>query len=661
MINKRICSAILAGTILTSLFPITAFGASVGSVDTDKVTGQDMVQGQQTVYSEIQLNDTSTNVFLTVDDSELLVSLPSTIIVSGTPNNNGEYIGNFSVGVEGDMAANKIVTIEPESYSAALKQTGKEDEEALISQEQTSFTTQDFADKTVTTGSVTAQGLTAGSWNSEFNFVINVNKVNTFYSSLALAAQDINDNTIGTESSVADLFSAQEAACGAFSNGSGYSIEVLKDLNEPAITLNKDVSLNLNNHTLNFNTGAGLTTNNNLTIKNGTINTTNASRGISSNATTSTFSVDNIVLNANSVSGFNSILFGIYTKSLNNSINGLTLSVNNVSANSAGGLVISGDKNRISDIKNTEITLRAYNNLGVGIQSNGTTDLTNINIDAKTSGTGTNACAMGINVSTSSKVINILKNVNIQAISDKKETGASSYGIITNNGTININDINIYVQADMNSVANAALSLQAGTIANIHGGIFETNIDTQTAVDGSDCTNAGIVSKGTLNIDETNNKVIVKGANSAISVNSTAAVVKINGGTYSSPNHGGIYNMNSKTIDINSAYLYNSKTNGELSDAPCTAFGGMYSSGTGTITVTNSTILGGNHGYRQKDGATNITFKNSYIEGINDVFSIASGTLNIDEGVRVKSKTGTIIEANPAGTINDPYNVLGLN
>lgn len=120
--------------------------------------------------------------------------------------------------------------------------------------------------------------------------------------------------------------------------------------------------------------------------------------------------------------------------------------------------------------------------------------------------------------------------------------------------------------------------------------------------------------------------------------------------------------MSSTNItNIYGGKFYNSATAGEYSLNGVTAYGGMYSSGVGTITVTNSTVIGGNHGYRQKDADTITTFKNTYIEGQNDVFSVASGTLNIGEGVTVKSKTGRLVEANPAGTINDPNNILGLN
>ena len=137
----------------------------------------------------------------------------------------------------------------------------------------------------------------------------------------------------------------------------------------------------------------------------------------------------------------------------------------------------------------------------------------------------------------------------------------------------------------------------------------------------------------------------------------------IYGGTYSAPNHGGLYcNMGSSNVtNIYGGKFYNSATAGEYSLAGVTAYGGMYSSGAGTLNVENATIIGGNHGFRQKDGAVNTTFKNTHIEGQNDVFSVASGTLNIGEGVTVKSKTGLLVEANPAGTINDPNNVLGLN
>ena len=166
-----------------------------------------------------------------------------------------------------------------------------------------------------------------------------------------------------------------------------------------------------------------------------------------------------------------------------------------------------------------------------------------------------------------------------------------------------------------------------------------------------------------VNIEQQDGLVNVKGGNCANGVNDTSAIVNINGGTYSSPNHGGLYNANCKSINIKNAIMYNSKTSGEKKDAPCVAYGGLYSSGAGNITITNSKILGGNHCIRIKNegsGSANVLVSNSYLEGQNDVLSLAAGTFTVGENVTLKSKTGKLLEANPAGTLVDPYNVFQL-
>ena len=174
--NKKILSLCIASTMLLSALPTTVLAASVGSTDTDKNIGSDSVQNQQTQYANFHESNAETEVYLTVDDSELLVSVPSTVILDGTPDDNGQYIGKYSVGVKGDMAGNKVVIVEPDTNVVSLRQDGKINNDATISQTQTDFNTDDFRDETVTDGTITATGLTAGSWNSEFNFNISISK-----------------------------------------------------------------------------------------------------------------------------------------------------------------------------------------------------------------------------------------------------------------------------------------------------------------------------------------------------------------------------------------------------------------------------------------------------------------------------------------------------
>lgn len=164
-----------------------------------------------------------------------------------------------------------------------------------------------------------------------------------------------------------------------------------------------------------------------------------------------------------------------------------------------------------------------------------------------------------------------------------------------------------------------------------------------------------------VEVNETQTQVYLTVEDSDLIVSLPTTVIV--SGTYSSPNHGGLYNANCKSINIKNAIMYNSKTSGEEKDAPCVAYGGLYSSGAGNIAITNSKILGGNHCIRIKNegsGSANVLVSNSYLEAQNDVLSLAAGTFTVGENVTLKSKTGRLLEANPAGNLVDPYNVFQL-
>lgn len=171
--NKAI-SLCMAAIMAVSMFPMTALASSVGSTKNDTTVGEDTAQGVKTQYSEVGISDAQTEVYLTVDDSDLIVSLPTTVILSGTPTSEGKYVGEYSVVVSGDMSGDKVIKVEPDEI-AMLKQNGKDDVFAAIEQEKVSFSYADVTEgRETTTGTVTAEGLTAGSWNSNFNFNISV-------------------------------------------------------------------------------------------------------------------------------------------------------------------------------------------------------------------------------------------------------------------------------------------------------------------------------------------------------------------------------------------------------------------------------------------------------------------------------------------------------
>lgn len=180
-VNKKFISFCMAAVMAANAVPVTIYAASVGSDATQTSIGEDTVQSVKTQYSQFELSDAQTAVYLTVDDSNLVVSVPTTIVLSGTPDANGQYKSEYSVKVSGDISGDKQVTVEPESDNVALKQKWKNDKTATINQQQVLFGTNDFKGNTVTTGTVKAESLTAGSWNGNFNFNISYNNENKVF------------------------------------------------------------------------------------------------------------------------------------------------------------------------------------------------------------------------------------------------------------------------------------------------------------------------------------------------------------------------------------------------------------------------------------------------------------------------------------------------
>lgn len=286
MRENRIISFCMALVMLAGAVPTTALAASTGSTANNTSIGQDIAQGAKTEYSTINSNtDTQTEVYLTADDSDLIVSVPTTIIVSGTPTTDGKYVGEYSVGVDGDMSGDKTVIIEPESTDVTIKQLGKNNKTATVTQNQTEFTSDDFANKKITNGKITAEGLTAGSWNGTFNFNISIVKMKRFYSSISLAAQDINQETLNTDETTADLYTVENAVCGVYKVDDTYRIEVFKDVEgQNSVSFEKNTKINLNNHTVSFTEKEGITYSSSFSVVNGTLNNSASNSFISTDA-----------------------------------------------------------------------------------------------------------------------------------------------------------------------------------------------------------------------------------------------------------------------------------------------------------------------------------------------------------------------------------------
>lgn len=117
-----------------------------------------------------QVGDYSTNVTIDGGVSTFSVTIPKSM------GGNGESgTLDYDVRIVGDIAGNEILSVIPDS-TLTLSQTGKKDIIATISQLKTKFTGEDFALSTIqtTTGSITYEGLSSGTWKGVFNFYISL-------------------------------------------------------------------------------------------------------------------------------------------------------------------------------------------------------------------------------------------------------------------------------------------------------------------------------------------------------------------------------------------------------------------------------------------------------------------------------------------------------
>lgn len=454
---KQIISIFIITLMLTGTLPMTVFAqSSIGSTSTNTTIGEDIEQGQKTQYNNFDVNDAQTQVYLTVAESDLIVSLPTTVIVSGTPDEQGKYIGKYSVGVAGDMSGDKTVNITPDS-NVELQQKGKKNKTATIEQNQTLFTSDDFKNKTRTTGTVTADKLTAGSWNGRFYFNINSNEKYVYYSSLELAAKDANNLVTDNADVLRDDVERAEAALTI--NDNKAKIMLFKNAEDvDLIDFTQDTFIDMNEHSINFASGKGISTNNNLTLFNGTINAINP--GVETSTTTTaliankntdaTLALNNCIINTEHTSATSKNTYEIYSKGnintdVSSQINSygegtssyffasvfvLNPTVNNVknikvnmnidNAKTLRGLQSNAGELNI-DNANFNLTLKSGRAYGVYQTSDNNTTITNSNIDINVDNTSSNS-NYGIAILKANNVILNKNTVSIAANSTTADT-----------------------------------------------------------------------------------------------------------------------------------------------------------------------------------------------------------------------------------------------
>lgn len=420
-----------------SAMPTGVLAASTGSSAGDVSLGEDLIQNAKTKYTEIVEGNAQTTVYLTVDEKNLVASLPTSVILSGTPDAQGKYIGKYSIKASGDMSGDKVINISPENNNVDVKQKGKINKSATINQIKTEFTTDDLKNSVQSEGTVTADKLTAGSWNGDFNFNVSTQKINHFYSSLNLAAQDINQTTMGTKNTVADLETAENAACGVYRMDDTYRIELYKDLTEQeSVTLDQDAALNLNEHTILFKKGEGLIYNKDLSVYNGKISGCNATALLyaSKENTDSSFNIDSLSLDYTVAEDVAGITYAVVTRSPNVKVNNLTINhtgTGNIKYTSSGFASYNTSETSVCNITNYTFTSNAQNcNFTRGLFAKSNLNLNSANITLNVTGSITSS---GITFSdTSSNVLIDNAKVNIIHTSDGNSDihvlGIAGYG-----------------------------------------------------------------------------------------------------------------------------------------------------------------------------------------------------------------------------------------
>lgn len=179
-----------ASELTNSTASTTADATKVSGTDT--MDGQDTNQSKETLYSdEITEDKSETCEVYATQASTFSVIIPKTIILDGAKDAANGNIGQYVVTVKGNIGGAEIVSVTPDA-TFKMKQAGKDDIDATVTQAITNFRVEDAAtldgadttttvygvdkaDGVTTDGKVEVTNLSAGSWSGQFAFNIAIN------------------------------------------------------------------------------------------------------------------------------------------------------------------------------------------------------------------------------------------------------------------------------------------------------------------------------------------------------------------------------------------------------------------------------------------------------------------------------------------------------
>lgn len=316
-IIKTAISALTVATMVTTSLPaLPAYAANISKASnldgyadstasnaSDLSVGEDTSQGISTKYKEFAVapDDPVTQTYKTdvyvTQSTEFSVVAPVIAVMSGTKDKaDNLYKGYVRYSVSGNIASDQAVIVEPDS-SFKLAQSGKNDIDCTVTgvnNAKTSFTYADGLrkDNSLTSDYVlSTSDMTAGKWNGTYHTNISLSTEYVYYSSIERAANDANNLTNENADIARSNIENAEAALTFEDNKAKIMLfRNAEDVEE--IDLTQDTTIDMNGKSINFASGKGFSTNNNLTLYDGTINATNP-------GTTATASTYALITNAN--------------------------------------------------------------------------------------------------------------------------------------------------------------------------------------------------------------------------------------------------------------------------------------------------------------------------------------------------------------------------
>lgn len=282
---------------------LDGYADSTASNASDLSAGEDTSQGVSTKYKEFAVapDDPVTQTYKTdvyvTQSTEFSVVAPVIAVISGTKDKaDNLYKGYVRYSVSGNIASDQAVIVEPDS-SFKLAQSGKNDIDCTVTgvnNAKTSFTYADGLrkDNSLTSDYVlSTSDMTAGKWNGTYHTNISLSTEYEYYSSIERAANDANNLTNENADIARSNIENAEAALTFEDNKAKIMLfRNAEDVEE--IDLTQDTTIDMNAKSINFASGKGFSTNNNLTLYDGTINATNP-------GTTATASTYALITNAN--------------------------------------------------------------------------------------------------------------------------------------------------------------------------------------------------------------------------------------------------------------------------------------------------------------------------------------------------------------------------